>query len=83
MILYKYNIYVCICIPESFNTNISHQLFDYTITFENSQHYNKNSKGDFVLQKPVLNARFEDLWYTINIFYLDLRWPIQLMITTG
>ena len=27
-----------ICIPESFNTNISHQLFDYTITFVNSQH---------------------------------------------
>jgi hypothetical protein len=25
-------------IPESFNTNISHQLFDYTITFVNSQH---------------------------------------------
>ena len=26
------------CIPESFNTNISHQLFDYKITFVNSQH---------------------------------------------
>ena len=26
------------CIPESFNTNISHQLFEYTITFVNSQH---------------------------------------------
>ena len=26
------------CIPESFNTNISHQLFDYTLTFLNSQH---------------------------------------------
>ena len=26
-----------LCIPESFNTNISHQLFDYTITFENLQ----------------------------------------------
>ena len=24
-------------IPESFNANISHQLFDYTITFVNSQ----------------------------------------------
>ena len=33
------------CIPESFNTNISHQLFDYTITLE---HDNTNSKGDFV-----------------------------------
>ena len=39
MILYKYNIYVCICIPKSFNTNIPHQLFEYTITFVNSQHY--------------------------------------------
>jgi hypothetical protein len=25
-------------IPKSFNTNISHQLFDNTITFVNSQH---------------------------------------------
>jgi hypothetical protein len=25
-------------IPESFNTNISHQLFEYIITFVNSQH---------------------------------------------
>ena len=24
------------CIPKGFNTNISHQLFDYTITFVNS-----------------------------------------------
>ena len=31
------------CTPESFNTNISHQLLDYTITFE-------NSKGDFVIK---------------------------------
>ena len=27
-----------ICIQESFNTIISHKLFDYTITFVNSQH---------------------------------------------
>ena len=26
------------CISESFNTNIAHQLFDYTITFVNPQH---------------------------------------------
>ena len=26
------------CIPESLNTNISHQLFDFTMTFVNSQH---------------------------------------------
>ena len=43
-----------ICIPENFNTNISHQLFDYIITFENSQHQNTYSKGDFVVctQEP-------------------------------
>ena len=27
-----------LCIPENFNPNISQQLFDYTITFVNSQH---------------------------------------------
>jgi hypothetical protein len=31
---------------ESFNTNISHQLFDYTKTFVNLQHKNTNLKGD-------------------------------------
>ena len=46
-----------LCIPESFNTNISHQLFDYKLTFENSQRENTNSKGDFVL-KTGLNRPF-------------------------
>jgi hypothetical protein len=45
------------CIPETFNTNISHQLLDYTINFVNSQHKNTNSKGDFV-------RLFKDFWYT-------------------
>ena len=40
-----YNVY---CIPESFNTTLLHQLFDYTITFVNLQHLNTNSNGDFV-----------------------------------
>ena len=39
------------CISESFNTNISNQLFDYKITFVNSQHENTKSKGDLVLKK--------------------------------
>ena len=60
-------------IPESFNTNSSHQLLDYKITFVNSQYEKRNSKGDFVLKKPVRNVRFKDFWYTkINltqIFY--------------
>ena len=40
----KQNIF-CI-LPESFNTNISHQLLDYKITFVNSQYQNTNSKGN-------------------------------------
>ena len=35
-----------ICIPESFNTNISLQLFNYKITLVYSQHWNANSKDD-------------------------------------
>ena len=38
------------CIPESFITNIPHRLFDYKITFVNSQRKNKNLEGDFVLK---------------------------------
>ena len=34
------------CLPENFNTNILHQLFDYTLTFVNSHHQNTNSKCD-------------------------------------
>ena len=37
-----------ICIQKSINTNISHQLFNYKITFVNCER--TNSKGDFVLQ---------------------------------
>jgi hypothetical protein len=38
------------CIPECFNTNISHQLFKYTITFVDSQRWNTNLKVNFVLK---------------------------------
>ena len=34
-----------LCIPESFNTNISQKLFDYKITFVNLQHKTTISKG--------------------------------------
>ena len=44
------NLVFYICIPESFNTNNSHQLFGYKIIFVNSQHENTNSKGDFLLK---------------------------------
>ena len=48
--------------------NISHQLFYYKITFVNSQLEDTNSKGDFVLNKPVLNVRFKDFRHTkINL----------------
>ena len=30
----------------------------------NPQHWNTNSKGDFVLKKKVLNVCFKDFWYT-------------------
>ena len=39
-----------IFIPESSNTNISHQLLDYKITFVNSQHENINLNGVFVIK---------------------------------
>ena len=35
------------CVPERFNTNISHPFFDYKITIINSYYKNTNSKGDF------------------------------------
>ena len=50
-------------IPESFNTNISHQLVDYIITVVNLQHKNTNLNGD-LYSKPVLNIRFKVFWYT-------------------
>ena len=37
------------CIPESYNTDISHQLFNYIVNFVNLQI--QNSKGDFVIKK--------------------------------
>ena len=36
--------------PTVYQTNILHQLFDYTINFVNSQHMKTNSKGDFVFK---------------------------------
>ena len=54
--------YMCvdhaICVPESFNTNISHELFDYTITFLNSHRLNTNLKSTIV-NKTGFNRPFE------------------------
>ena len=51
-----------LCVPESFNMNISHELFDYTITFVNPQHQNTNSQGDF---KDLLYTKLNpiQIWY--------------------
>ena len=38
------------CIPENYNTNISHQLFDYTLTFLNSKHRTQ-------IQKVILYSK--------------------------
>ena len=38
------------CMPESFNTNILHQLFKCKLDFVKSKYKNTNSKGDFVLK---------------------------------
>ena len=43
------------CMPESFNTNILHQLFDHKITFHNTR-----TQIQFCTHKPVLNVRFKD-----------------------
>ena len=55
------------CLPESFNTNISYQHFDYIITFVNLQHKNKNSKGEFALtstfQFSMIKHTFISLQY--------------------
>ena len=58
-----------ICTPESYNKDISYQLFDYKITSVNSQCENTNSKGDFVLKK-----RFEMFILKITKFNLTQIW---------
>ena len=37
-----------VCMPGRFNANISHQLFDFKITFVNLQRKNTNSKDHFI-----------------------------------
>ena len=46
--------------------NISQQLFDYKITFVNSQFARAQ------IQKVICNANFKDFWYTkINQIWYD------------
>ena len=49
-IYYQYKYIINICLPESFDMDISHQLSNCKITFVDSQHENTNSKGDFMLK---------------------------------
>ena len=51
--------------PESIDTNNSHQSLYFKTTFVNSIHKNTNSKGDVKL-KTGFNVRFKDMtqiWY--------------------
>ena len=54
--------------------NISRKLFDYMITFVNSQYSNTNSKGDFVLknQKGFCNivSSFLDIFGDYLLFMM-------------
>ena len=66
------------CIPEIFNTNISHQFFNYKKTCVNSEHVNTNSKGDFCALKPsvIYNIFKRFLVYkkmrVKNIYYIKI-----------
>ena len=63
-----------ICIPESFNTNISHQLFDYIITCKFTALEHKFKRG-FLTQKLVLKF----LVYK-NKSDTGMVWRIQLKV---
>ena len=66
------------CIPEIFNTNISHQFLNYKKTCVNSEHVNTNSKGDFCALKPsvIYNIFKRFLVYkkmrVKNIYYIKI-----------
>ena len=54
------------CIPDIFNTKIVHQLFDYKITFVNSQHENTNLNLVILYSKIGLDIRFKDFISSIQ-----------------
>ena len=68
------------CIPESCNTKISHQLFDYKITFINSLRKNTNSKGDLNF---VLETRFETIVLEISDIQNKPESKIYIIIYSG
>ena len=74
--LQKYIMLNCYYMPERFNMNMSHQLFDYIhnnlCEFTALEH---NFKRWFCTLKPILNVRFKDQ----HKFDSDLVWQIQLI----
>ena len=76
-------IFKWVCIPESFNTNISHQLFDYTITFVNSQHKKTNSKGDFVPKKGSISVIIKNIWLRFGMTnFINKHFNLRFKIPT-
>ena len=69
----------------SFNINISHQFFDYRITFVNLQHKKTNLKSEFVFKNWVLTL-FKDFTNTkinLNKKYLFMvRFPKVIPVRT-
>ena len=69
------------CILKSFNANISHQLFDYTITFVN--HSTRTQIQNVILySKTDFNRSFKKILVYKIKFDSDLVWQFQLFILT-
>ena len=64
------------CLPESFNTNISHKLFNYIMTFVNSQREKTNSKGDFIHKNRFETFVLKTFDIKKNKLDSDLVWKI-------
>ena len=69
------------CIQESFNTNISHQLFDYKISFVNSKRENTNLREDFVLKNWFKNVWYTKIDLSQNLFYFLLLSAMKISKT--
>ena len=70
-----------ICIPESFNTNISHQLFWLHNNLCELTALEHKFRRWFCTQKPDFNFRFKDFWYTkINLSKKCILFP-HLILT--
>ena len=72
-----------ICLPESFNTNISHQLLDYTISIGNSQHNRTQIQNVILYSKPDFKRSFQRFMKYKNKSDSDLVWQIQLISIKG